>query len=183
MLADCLHSTINEREVLSNRSSGDYKGRSISLNGTLWHTVGMGILALEGSVQPMLSFICISPQRLPFLLSQRPRPPCFVVVLQLPLSLAMFSQSSPVSYYYCARDPYLQSSGRPMPDDSKVIQKTKITPKVVVWRSIVLFNHKIFSKHSYDVMIITSCPLETFRIQNTQNYCPEQCVCGGVLFT
>ena len=53
LLAGSSHSGIKWRGVLKDRSSDDYVRRS--LNGTLWHTVGIGILGLEGSVQLMLS--------------------------------------------------------------------------------------------------------------------------------
>ena len=67
-------------------------------------------------------------------------------------------------------------SHRVVPDDYSLAQTIEITPNVVLWKSDVLLNHKIFSKIllwfycvQFTRVLITSHPLKTFRI--TPNFC------------
>ena len=43
-----------------------------------------------------------------------------------------------------------------VPDDSKAVRTSEITPKVILRTSIVLLNHNIFSKFSYDDIMYNS---------------------------
>ena len=71
------------------------------------------------------------------------------------------------------------------------MRTSKISPKVVLWTRKVLLNHNIFTKFSYDVIIYCGMYLSSDHFSSTWNlhnpkwtkYCPEQCVCGGLLFT
>ena len=61
-----------------------------------------------------------------------------------------------------------------VPDDSKAVRRSKITPEVVLWTSKVLLNHNkfyyIFSKFSYDAIMYNSMYLSSDHFSSTWNF-------------
>ena len=61
-----------------------------------------------------------------------------------------------------------------VPDDSKAVRTSEITPKVVLWTSKVLLNHNVFSKFSDNVIMYLSS--DHFLSTYCQIHCIALCV-------
>ena len=64
--------------------------------------------------------------------------------------------------------PGIHIHSRPLvPDDSKAVWTSKISPKVILWTSKVLLTYNIYSKFSYSIIMYNSVYLSSDHFSST----------------